>query len=194
MHNAIESIINAKTHLFLFSQGLAVIQGAKMAGASKIIAVDLNPDKFENAKKLGATDCLDPRTVEVPVQKHIAGVMTKWGVDYSFDCTGNTEVMRSALECSHRGWGTSCVIGVAASGHEISTRPFQLVTGRTWKGTAFGGFKSRTDIPILVERYMKGELPIDHFITHTFKGVDATNDAIDALHSGNCLRAVVEHF
>jgi S-(hydroxymethyl)glutathione dehydrogenase/alcohol dehydrogenase len=103
-------------------------------------------------------------------------------------------VMRSALECSHRGWGTSCVIGVAASGHEISTRPFQLVTGRTWKGTAFGGFKSRTDIPILVERYMRGELPIDHFITHTFKGVGATNDAIDALHSGDCLRAVVEHF
>jgi S-(hydroxymethyl)glutathione dehydrogenase/alcohol dehydrogenase len=180
--------------LLLYPQGLAVIQGAKMAGASKIIAIDLNPDKFDNAKKLGATDCLDPRTVEGPVQKHIAGVMTKWGVDYSFDCTGNTEVMRSALECSHRGWGTSCVIGVAASGHEISTRPFQLVTGRTWKGTAFGGFKSRTDIPILVERYMKGELPIDHFITHTFKGVGATNDAIDALHSGDCLRAVVEHF
>jgi S-(hydroxymethyl)glutathione dehydrogenase/alcohol dehydrogenase len=103
-------------------------------------------------------------------------------------------VMRSALECSHRGWGTSCVIGVAASGHEISTRPFQLVTGRVWKGTAFGGFKSRTDIPILVERYMKGELPIDHFITHTFKGVGATNDAIDALHGGDCLRAVVDHF
>jgi S-(hydroxymethyl)glutathione dehydrogenase/alcohol dehydrogenase len=193
-HDATETSINTVTPLFLFPQGLAVIQGAKMAGASKIIAVDLNPDKFENAKKLGATDCLDPRTVEGPVQKHIAGVMTKWGVDYSFDCTGNTEVMRSALECSHRGWGTSCVIGVAASGHEISTRPFQLVTGRTWKGTAFGGFKSRTDIPILVERYMRGELPIDHFITHTFKGVGATNEAIDALHSGDCLRAVVEHF
>jgi S-(hydroxymethyl)glutathione dehydrogenase/alcohol dehydrogenase len=165
-----------------------------MAGASKIIAVDFNPAKFENAKKLGATDCLDPKTVDGPVQNHIAGVMTKWGVDYSFDCTGNVEVMRSALECSHRGWGESCVIGVAASGHEISTRPFQLVTGRVWKGTAFGGFKSRTDIPILVDRYMRGELPIDHFITHTFKGIGATNDAIDALHSGDCLRAVVEHF
>lgn len=175
-------------------QGLAVIQGAKMAGASRIIAVDFNPEKFENAKKLGATDCLDPKTVDGPVQKHIAGVMTKWGVDYSFDCTGNVEVMRSALECSHRGWGESCVVGVAAAGHEISTRPFQLVTGRVWKGTAFGGFKSRTDIPILVDRYMRGELPIDHFITHTFKGIGATNDAVDALHSGDCLRAVVEHF
>jgi S-(hydroxymethyl)glutathione dehydrogenase/alcohol dehydrogenase len=197
MHDGIDgikTIINTKPHWSLFPQGLAVIQGAKMAGASRIIAVDINTDKFEMAKKLGATDCVDPKTVDGPVQKHIAGVMTKWGVDYSFDCTGNVEVMRSALECSHRGWGVSCVIGVAASGHEISTRPFQLVTGRVWKGTAFGGFKSRTDIPILVERYMKGDLPIDHFITHTFKGVGATNDAIDALHSGDCLRAVVEHF
>jgi S-(hydroxymethyl)glutathione dehydrogenase/alcohol dehydrogenase len=194
MHDGIKTIINKTPHLFLFPQGLAVIQGAKMAGASRIIAVDINTDKFEMAKKLGATDCLDPKTVDGPVQKHIAGVMTKWGVDYSFDCTGNTEVMRSALECSHRGWGVSCIIGVAASGHEISTRPFQLVTGRVWKGTAFGGFKSRTDIPVLVERYMKGDLPIDHFITHTFKGVGATNEAIDALHSGDCLRAVVEHF
>jgi len=109
--------------------GLAVVQGAKMAGASKIIAVDVNPDKFEAAKALGATDCLDPKSIDGPVQQHIAGVMTKWGVDYSFDCTGNVEVMRSALECAHRGWGVSCVIGVAASGHEISTRPFQLVTG-----------------------------------------------------------------
>jgi S-(hydroxymethyl)glutathione dehydrogenase/alcohol dehydrogenase len=194
MHDANETIINTDSFISLSKQGLAVIQGAKMAGASKIIAIDLNPAKFEMAKKLGATDCLDPKTVDGPVQKHIAGVMTKWGVDYSFDCTGNVEVMRSALECSHRGWGTSCVIGVAASGHEISTRPFQLVTGRVWKGTAFGGFKSRTDIPILVERYMRGELPIDHFITHNFKGIGTTNDAIDALHSGDCLRAVVEHF
>jgi S-(hydroxymethyl)glutathione dehydrogenase / alcohol dehydrogenase len=165
-----------------------------MAGASRIIAVDVNEAKFEAAKKLGATDCLNPKSIDVPVQKHIAGVMTPWGVDYTFDCTGNVEVMRSALECSHRGWGVSCVIGVAASGHEISTRPFQLVTGRVWKGTAFGGFKSRKDIPILVERCMKGELPIDHFITHTFHGVGSTNNAIHALHSGECLRAVVEHF
>jgi len=165
-----------------------------MAGASKIIAVDVNPSKFEAAKALGATDCVDPKTVEGPIQKHIATVMTKWGVDYTFDCTGNVEVMRSALECAHRGWGESCIIGVAAAGHEISTRPFQLVTGRVWRGTAFGGFKSRRDIPILVDRCMKGELPVDHFITHKFKGVGNTNAAIDALHSGDCLRAVVEYF
>lgn len=166
-----------------------------MAGASQIIGVDINPKKFEAAKQLGATDCVDSSKLDVPVQKHIAGVMTKWGVDYSFDCTGNVNVMRAALECAHRGWGTSCVIGVAASGHEISTRPFQLVTGRQWKGTAFGGFKSRKDIPILVERCMKGDLPIDHYITHSFKGVGKTNDAIHVLHdnSSGCLRAVVEY-
>ena len=113
--------------------GLAVIQGAKMAGASRIIAVDINPDKFDSAIKLGATDTVDSSKLDKPVQSHIVE-MTKWGVDYTFDCTGNTTVMRAALECAHRGWGTSCVIGVAASGHEISTRPFQLVTGRTWKG------------------------------------------------------------
>ena len=164
-----------------------------MAGASKIIAVDVNPSKFEMAKKLGATDCLNPKDVEGPVQKHIAGTMTPWGVDYTFDCTGNVEVMRSAIECANRGWGVSCIIGVAASGHEISTRPFQLVTGRVWKGTAFGGFKSRTDIPRLVERCMNGELAVEHFITHSFQGVNKTNDAIDALHSGECLRAVVKY-
>jgi S-(hydroxymethyl)glutathione dehydrogenase/alcohol dehydrogenase len=145
------------------------------------------------AKKLGATDCVDPTSLDVPVQKHIAGVMTDWGVDYSFDCTGNVNVMRSALECAHRGWGVSCVIGVAASGHEISTRPFQLVTGRVWKGTAFGGFKSRTDVPKLVERMMNGNINIDHFITHNFDGVLGTNQAVDALHSGKCLRAVVNY-
>lgn len=164
-----------------------------MAGASRIIGVDINPKKFETAKMLGVTDTVDPTTLDMQVQKYIAGVMTPWGVDYSFDCTGNTEVMRSALECAHRGWGVSCIIGVAASGHEISTRPFQLVTGRVWKGTAFGGFKSRKDIPILVDRFMKGDLPIDHFITHTFKGVENTNEAVHALHSGDCLRAVVEY-
>lgn len=114
-------------------------------------------------------------------------------MDYSFDCTGSVEVMRAALECAHRGWGESCVIGVAASGHEISTRPFQLVTGRVWKGTAFGGFKSRKDVPKLVQRNLDGELPIDHFITHRFNGLDKTNDAIEALHSGCCLRAVVRY-
>ena len=148
------------------------------------------------AKKLGATHCIDS-SKDVPegktIQSYIAGTVTDWGVDYSFDCTGIVSVMRAALECSHRGWGTSCIIGVAASGHEISTRPFQLVTGRVWKGTAFGGFKSRTDVPKLVERNLNGDLKIDHFITHTFNGVSATNDAVAALHSGDCLRAVVEY-
>ena len=174
--------------------GLAVIQGAKMAGASRIIAVDINPTKFNMAESLGATDFVDSTQLNgKPVQQHIAGVLTPWGVDYSFDCTGITQVMRAALESAHRGWGTSCVIGVAASGHEISTRPFQLVTGRVWKGTAFGGYKSRTDVPKLVNQHLAGELPIDHFITHVFNGVDKTNEAIDALHSGNCLRAVVKY-
>jgi len=173
--------------------GLAVIQGAKMAGAGKIIAVDINPSKFKMAETLGATDFVDSSKLDKPVQQHIAGNLTPWGVDYSFDCTGNVDVMRAALECAHRGWGTSCVIGVAASGHEISTRPFQLVTGRIWKGTAFGGYKSRTDVPKLVDQHLAGELPIDHFITHVFEGVDKTNEAIDALHSGNCLRAVVKY-
>jgi S-(hydroxymethyl)glutathione dehydrogenase/alcohol dehydrogenase len=170
---------------------LAVIQGAKKAGASRIIAVDINPAKFAMAKELGATDTVDSSKLDKPVQQYIAGDLTPWGVDYTFDCTGNTNVMRAALECAHRGWGTSCVIGVAASGHEISTRPFQLVTGRVWKGTAFGGFKSRKDVPNLVQASLDGDLPVDHFITDIFKGVNKTNDAIDALHGGGCLRAVV---
>lgn len=188
--------VNSSVAVFgLGCVGLAVIQGAKMAGASKIIAVDINPAKFPAAIKMGATDCVDSSSLQngVSVQKHIAGVLTEWGVDYSFDCTGHTEVMRAALECAHRGWGTSCVIGVAASGQEIATRPFQLVTGRVWTGTAFGGFKSRRDVPILVERNMKGEIPIDQYITHNFDGVEKTNDAIHALHSGTCLRAVVKY-
>lgn len=186
--------VNSTVAVFgLGAVGLAVIQGAKSAGASRIIAVDINPKKFVKAKELGATDCVDSSKLDKPIQQHIAGGMTDWGVDYSFDCTGNTKVMRAALECSHRGWGTSCIIGVAASGHEICTRPFQLVTGRVWKGTAFGGFKSRTDVPKLVQNYMDGKLPIDHFVTHEFDGVEKTNDAIHALHSGDCLRAVVKY-
>jgi len=118
---------------------------------------------------------------------------TTWGVDYTYDATGNTEVMRAALESAHRGWGESCVIGVAAAGHEIKTRPFQLVTGRIWKGTAFGGYKSRTQVPQLVQQYLKGSLPIDHYVTHTFNGIESINEAIEALHSGDCLRAVVTY-
>jgi len=191
--------------------GLAVIQAAKARGASRIIAVDTNPAKFERATQLGATDCINPLDLpkESTIQGHIVS-LTKWGVDYSFDATGNVKVMRSALECAHRGWGQSCVIGVAPAGHEISTRPFQLVTGRQWKGTAFGGFKSRTDVrclalsfmtsqvckqvPKLVAQYMNGELPIDHYVTHELTGVDSINLAMHILHEGQCLRAVVRYF
>eukprot|EP00935_MAST-01C_sp_MAST-1C-sp1_P002347 g2347.t1 len=175
--------------------GLAVIQASKIAGAERIIAVDVNRSKFDMAKDLGATDFIDPSTdVEdgSTVQDKIVG-MTKWGVDYSFDCTGNVEVMRSALECAHRGWGQSCVIGVAAAGKEIATRPFQLVTGRRWMGTAFGGWKSRSDVPGLVQRVLDGELKVSQYITHRFKGVDKWNEAVEALHGGGCLRAVVEY-
>ncbi|CAM9245166.1 unnamed protein product, partial [Ectocarpus fasciculatus] len=174
--------------------GLAVVQAAKARKASRIIVVDMNAAKFEMATMLGATDCINPKELKegVTVQAHIVG-LTKWGVDYSFDATGNVQVMRSALECAHRGWGESCVIGVAPAGHEISTRPFQLVTGRVWKGTAFGGFKSRTDVPQLVDQYLAGDLPIDHYITHTFKGVENINEAMELLHAGSCLRAVIEY-
>lgn len=172
--------------------GLSVIQGAQMRGASRIFAVDVNPVKFEMAKQLGATDCVNPKDYDKPIQQVLVG-MTDWGVDYTFDATGNTAVMRSAIEASHRGWGMSCVIGVAASGHEISTRPFQLVTGRRWVGTAFGGFKSRTQVPPLVDDYLEGKLALDHYITDRFDGIEGTYEAIEALHNGKCLRAVVSY-
>jgi S-(hydroxymethyl)glutathione dehydrogenase/alcohol dehydrogenase len=147
--------------------GLAIIQACKAKNCRQIIAVDINNSKFEFAKTLGATDCINSR--ELPegqsIQSHIVS-MTTWGVDFSFDATGNVHVMRAALECAHRGWGVSCVVGVAPAGAEIATRPFQLITGRQWKGTAFGGWKSRTQVPELVQKYMSGSLPIDHFITH----------------------------
>lgn len=174
--------------------GLAIVQGAKARNASRIFAIDVNPAKFEVARQLGATDCVNP--TELPdgtnVQSYIVG-QTKWGVDYSFDATGNVQVMRAALECAHRGWGESCVVGVAPAGHEIATRPFQLITGRQWKGTAFGGFKSRTEVPQLVSKYMSGELPIEHFITHELQGVESINTAIDMMHESKCLRAVVKY-
>jgi len=172
--------------------GLAVIQGAQMRGASRIFAIDVNPSKFDMAKELGATDFVNPTEYDKPVQQVLVG-MTQWGLDYTFDCTGNTNVMRAALEAAHRGWGTSCVIGVAAAGHEIATRPFQLVTGRRWIGTAFGGFKSRSQVPGLVEDYMNGNLKLDHYITHRFDGVEGVHDAIHALHGGECLRAVCSY-
>ncbi|KAJ1455198.1 hypothetical protein M885DRAFT_554897 [Pelagophyceae sp. CCMP2097] len=171
--------------------GLSVIQAAKMAGATRIIAIDMNAGKFQRARSMGATDCVDSSDdSEGPMQNRILQ-MEQWGVDYTFDCTGNVDVMRAALECAHRGWGVSCVVGVAAAGAEISTRPFQLVTGRTWKGTAFGGWKSRTDVPKLVERYLDGDLNIDPYITHQFQGVEQTNEAFKVLKGGDCLRAVV---
>lgn len=172
--------------------GLSVIQGCQMRGCSRIFAIDMNPKKFEIAKQLGATDCLNPKDYDKPIQQVIVG-MTTWGVDYTFDCTGNVEVMRAALECAHRGWGESCVIGVAAAGKEIATRPFQLVTGRKWTGTAFGGWKGRSEVPSLVTAYEAGRLKLDHYITHRFKGVEGTKEAIEALHSGDCLRAVVTY-
>merc|ERR1712039_349114 len=172
--------------------GLSVVEGLVKAGASKIIAVDLLPAKLELAKSWGATDLLNPK--ELPegttVQSKIVS-MTDFGVDFSFDCTGSTVVMRQALESSARGWGVSVVIGVAAAGQEISTRPFQLVTGRTWKGTAFGGWKSKPQVPILVDLCMAGELKIDDYITHNmeFKQI---NEAFDLLHKGECLRCVLK--
>jgi S-(hydroxymethyl)glutathione dehydrogenase/alcohol dehydrogenase len=174
--------------------GLSVIQGSKARGASRIFAIDINPAKFDIATQLGATDCIDSRALPagVTIQQHIIG-LTKWGVDYSFDATGNVSVMRAALECAHRGWGESCVIGVAPAGTEISTRPFQLVTGRQWKGTAFGGFKSRTEVPQLVDQYLAGALPIEHYITHEFRGVESIDEAMHLLHDGGCLRAVVRY-
>lgn len=172
--------------------GLACVQGAQMRGAKRIFAVDTNPRKFDIATKLGATDCLNPNDHDEPIQQVLVG-MTKWGIDYTFECTGNTEVMRAALECAHRGWGESCIIGVAGAGKEISTRPFQLVTGRKWTGTAFGGWKSRSEVPPLIEDYEAGKLALDHYITHRFKGVEGTLEAVELLHSGDCLRAVVTY-
>jgi S-(hydroxymethyl)glutathione dehydrogenase/alcohol dehydrogenase len=170
--------------------GLAVAEGAKAAGASRIIGVDIDPSKFDRAKDFGVTEFLNPKDYKKPTQEVIVE-LTDGGVDYSFDCTGNVSVMRTALECCHKGWGTSVIIGVAASGQEISTRPFQLVTGRVWKGTAFGGFKSRSQVPELVEKYLKKEIKVDEYITHNMKLSDI-NEAFDLLHSGKCLRCVLQ--
>ena len=171
--------------------GLACVQAAKMAGAKRIFAIDTNDKKFTIAQSLGATDFLNPKTIAPKTTQQALVEATGWGLDYTFECIGNVEVMRAALESAHRGWGCSCVVGVAGSGKEIATRPFQLVTGRTWKGTAFGGWKSREAIPKLAERVKNGELPVDHYITHVLHGIESTNQAFDALHSGDCLRAVV---
>ncbi|AUM14032.1 S-(hydroxymethyl)glutathione dehydrogenase/class III alcohol dehydrogenase [Ketobacter alkanivorans] len=169
--------------------GLSVIQGAVMAKAERIIAIDLNEDKFEMAKMLGATDCVNPKNYDQPIQDVIVD-LTDGGVDYSFECIGNVNVMRSALECCHKGWGESVIIGVAGAGQEIATRPFQLVTGRVWRGSAFGGVKGRSQLPDYVDRYMKGEIKIDEMVTFTMP-LDDINRAFDLMHDGEAIRSVV---
>ena len=171
--------------------GLSAIIGATMAKASRIIAVDINESKFDLAKQLGATDCINPKAYDKPIQEVIVE-LTDGGVDYSFECIGNVDVMRSALECCHKGWGESVVIGVAGAGQEISTRPFQLVTGRVWKGSAFGGVKGRSELPGIVERYLQGEFKLNDFITHTM-GLEDINEAFELMHEGKSIRSVI-HF
>lgn len=168
--------------------GLNVIQGARIVGADRIIGVDLNPDKRALAEKFGMTDFVNPNDVDDVVAAIVD--MTDGGVDYSFECIGNTEVMRQALECCHKGWGESVIIGVAASGKEIATRPFQLVTGRVWRGTAFGGAKGRTQVPHIVDWYMDGKINIDDLITHTFS-LEDINKGFDVMHEGESIRSVV---
>jgi S-(hydroxymethyl)glutathione dehydrogenase/alcohol dehydrogenase len=169
--------------------GLSCIQGAVMAQASRIIAVDINPGKWAMAEALGATDFVNPAEIDGKVSEYIAD-MTNGGVEYSFECIGNVDVMRDALECTRTGWGVSTIIGVAGAGQEISTRPFQLVTGRTWKGTAFGGVKGRSELPGYVERYMSGEIELDSMVTHTM-GLEEINKAFDLMHSGESIRSVI---
>jgi S-(hydroxymethyl)glutathione dehydrogenase/alcohol dehydrogenase len=168
--------------------GLNVLQGARLAGADIIIGIDLNPAREALARKFGMTHFLNPKDVPNIVQA-IAD-LTDGGVDYSFECIGNVDVMRQALECCHKGWGESIIIGVAGAGKEIATRPFQLVTGRVWKGSAFGGAKGRTDVPKIVDWYMNGKINIDDLITHTMP-LAKINDAFDLMHHGESIRSVV---
>ena len=169
--------------------GLNVIQGAKLAGANMIVGVDLNPARKELATKFGMTHFVNPKDVEGDLVPYLVN-LTKGGADYSFECIGNVKVMRQALECCHKGWGVSVIIGVAGAGQEISTRPFQLVTGRVWKGTAFGGARGRTDVPKIVDWYMDGKIEIDPMITHTMPLSDI-NKGFDLMHEGKSIRSVV---
>jgi S-(hydroxymethyl)glutathione dehydrogenase/alcohol dehydrogenase len=169
--------------------GLNVVQGARMVGANKIIGVDLNPGRKALAEKFGMTHFVNPKEVGGDLVAHLVA-LTDGGADYSFECVGNVELMRQALECCHRGWGVSVVIGVAGAGKEISTRPFQLVTGRVWKGTAFGGARGRTDVPKIVDWYMDGKINIDDLITHEMP-LNDINNAFDLMHSGESIRSVV---
>ena len=171
--------------------GLSAVIGAKIACASRIIAIDINEKKFELAKQLGATDCVNPKLHDKPIQDVIIK-LTDGGVDFSFECIGNVKTMRSALECCHKGWGESVIIGVAAAGQEISTRPFQLVTGRVWRGSAFGGVKGRSELPKYVDRYLQGEFKLSNFITHTMV-LEEINKAFDLMHAGESIRSVI-HF
>jgi len=170
--------------------GLSVIQGAVMARAERIIGVDVNPDKAVMAQAMGATDFVNPRDHDAPIQDVLVD-LTNGGVDYSFECIGNVGTMRAALECCHKGWGESTIIGVAGAGEEISTRPFQLVTGRVWRGTAFGGVKGRSELPGMVDQYMAGEIKVDEMITHRFP-LDEINKAFDVMHEGLSIRSVID--
>ena len=169
--------------------GLNVVQGARLAGADMIVGVDINPDREALGERFGMTNFVNPNEVDGDLVSYLVD-LTKGGADYSFECIGNVEVMRQALECCHKGWGESIIIGVAPSGTEISTRPFQLVTGRVWKGSAFGGARGRTDVPKIVDWYMNGKINIDDLITHT-KPLDDINKAFDLMHAGKSIRSVV---
>jgi len=169
--------------------GLNVVQGARMAGADKIVGVDLNPGREALARKFGMTHFANPKEVGGDLVAHLVE-LTGGGADYSFECIGNVDVMRQALECCHRGWGVSVIIGVAGAGQEIKTRPFQLVTGRVWKGTAFGGARGRTDVPRIVDWYMEGKINIDDLITHVMP-IEKINDAFELMHKGESIRSVV---
>ncbi|MES1023284.1 S-(hydroxymethyl)glutathione dehydrogenase/class III alcohol dehydrogenase [Gloeocapsa sp. BRSZ] len=169
--------------------GLNVIQGARMVGAEMIVGVDINPSKRALAEKFGMTHFVNPKEVEGDLVPYLVD-LTKGGADYTFECIGNVNVMRQALECCHKGWGVSVIIGVAAAGQEICTRPFQLVTGRVWKGSAFGGARGRTDVPKIVDWYMEGKINIDDLITHTMP-LERINDAFDLMHKGESIRSVV---
>ncbi|MHC9247160.1 S-(hydroxymethyl)glutathione dehydrogenase/class III alcohol dehydrogenase [Aeromonas jandaei] len=171
--------------------GLSAVIGARLAKAGRIIAIDINESKFELARKLGATDCINPNDYDKPIQEVIVE-LTDGGVDFSFECIGNVKVMRAALECCHKGWGESVIIGVAGAGQEISTRPFQLVTGRVWRGSAFGGVRGRSELPSYVQRYMQGEFKLDDFITHTMP-LEQINEAFDLMHQGKSIRTVIHY-
>jgi len=171
--------------------GLAVIQACKIAGASKIIAVDINPAKFDLAKKMGATECINSTEHKDKKIQDVIVEMTDGGVDYSFECIGRVDVMRAALECAHKGWGVSVIIGVAGSGQEIATRPFMLVTGRTWKGSAFGGYKSRSQVPGLVEDSIAGKIKIDDFISG-HESLNNINHAFELMEQGKSIRTIID--